>query len=205
MADAAPAVSVLVLGEARLFASSVERVLQLSGFHVGNHENGASPSVIVLVEPMPAHWRVASNAGVPAVVLTSLPLGEDDIADFIISGAEAVLPIDADSSVLVNTVGRVAAGDSGLTRGQARMLTECVRRRARQHARPAVTLTPRELEILCTIDEGMSVKQTARRLGISPRTVENTQRVLYKKLSVRNRAQAVATAHSLGLLPEDAE
>ena len=54
-----------------------------------------------------------------------------------------------------------------------------------------------------TIDAGLSVKQTARQLGISPRTVENTQRVLYRKLAVRNRAQAVATAYRLGLLPGD--
>ncbi|MGE0308582.1 MAG: response regulator transcription factor, partial [Acidimicrobiia bacterium] len=56
-------------------------------------------------------------------------------------------------------------------------------------------------DILNCVEEGCSVKQTARSLGISPKTVENTQRHLFKKLGVRNRSQAVARAHALGLLP----
>ena len=50
---------------------------------------------------------------------------------------------------------------------------------------------------------GRSVKQTARHLGIAPKTVENLQSRMFRKLDVRNRAQAVAWAHAAGLLPED--
>jgi DNA-binding NarL/FixJ family response regulator len=149
---------------------------------------------------MPAHWRTVATLDAPAIVLTSLELDDDEIAGLVVSGAEAVLAIDSDSQVLVDAVSRVAAGDTGLTRVQTRMLTSSVRRRAQSESDRPMKLTRRELEILRTIDEGLSVKQTARRLGISPRTVENTQRVLYRKLSVRNRAEAVATALRLGLL-----
>jgi hypothetical protein len=44
------------------------------------------------------------------------------------------------------------------------------------------------------------VKQTARALGISAKTVENLQSRLFRKLDVRNRAQAVSRAHALGML-----
>ena len=44
------------------------------------------------------------------------------------------------------------------------------------------------------------MKQTARDLGIAPKTVENLQGRLFRKLGARNRAQAVARAHALGLL-----
>jgi DNA-binding CsgD family transcriptional regulator len=46
------------------------------------------------------------------------------------------------------------------------------------------------------------VKQTAVALGIAHKTVENLQGRLFAKLGVRNRAQAVLRAHTLGLLPD---
>jgi DNA-binding CsgD family transcriptional regulator len=66
--------------------------------------------------------------------------------------------------------------------------------------RAALSLTPREREILASIDRGDSVKQTARSLGIAVKTVESLQGRLFRKLGVRNRAQAVAAAHTRGLL-----
>ncbi|HJR25601.1 MAG TPA: helix-turn-helix transcriptional regulator, partial [Acidimicrobiales bacterium] len=66
-------------------------------------------------------------------------------------------------------------------------------------------LTPRERQILLSIDRGESVKQTARSLGISPKTVENLQSRLFSKLDVRNRAQAVSHAHGLGILGDATE
>jgi DNA-binding CsgD family transcriptional regulator len=61
-----------------------------------------------------------------------------------------------------------------------------------------LTLTPRDRDILDSIDRGESVKQTAYALGISMKTVENLQAALYRKLGVRNRVQAVAMAHAIG-------
>jgi DNA-binding NarL/FixJ family response regulator len=203
MVIASPPTSVVVLGGTRLFADSVQRVLLSSGFGVGDGDHRHA-AVVVLVEPGIEHWRLVETLGVPAVVLTSRDVDGDAIADLVIRGAEAVLPLDADSGTLVDAVARVAAGHSGLTRAQTRLLTGALRGRGSVSARADIRLTPREAQILRTIDAGLSVKQTARQLGISPRTVENTQRVLYRKLAVRNRAQAVATAYRLNLLPGDA-
>jgi two-component system, NarL family, nitrate/nitrite response regulator NarL len=68
-------------------------------------------------------------------------------------------------------------------------------------------LTPRELDILRLIAGGLTVRQTARALGIAAKTVENTQSRLYRKLGARNRSGALVAAHALGLLelvPEQA-
>jgi two-component system, NarL family, nitrate/nitrite response regulator NarL len=62
-------------------------------------------------------------------------------------------------------------------------------------------LTARECDILRSGAEGHSIRQTARLLGIAPKTVENIQTHLFRKLGVRNRAGAVAVASALGLLP----
>ncbi|MFI6598438.1 LuxR family transcriptional regulator [Nonomuraea sp. NPDC050536] len=61
-------------------------------------------------------------------------------------------------------------------------------------------LTPREIDILRSIARGHSVRQTAAALGIKSKTVEATQRPLFRKLSVHNRAEALAVAYDLGLV-----
>jgi DNA-binding NarL/FixJ family response regulator len=73
-------------------------------------------------------------------------------------------------------------------------------RQAREGSEVASSLTRRELEILELISSGLTMRQIATRLGISPRTVETHVAKLYRKLAVRTRVQAVARAASLGLI-----
>jgi len=54
--------------------------------------------------------------------------------------------------------------------------------------------TPRELEVLAAIGEGLSNKMIARRLEISPHTVKFHVESLLRKLGARTRAEAVAKA-----------
>ena len=56
-------------------------------------------------------------------------------------------------------------------------------------------LTPRELEVLELLAEGLTQAQIARQLVISPRTVGTHIQNLLGKLGVHSRAQAVALAH----------
>ena len=61
-------------------------------------------------------------------------------------------------------------------------------------------LTPRELEVLRLIDEGLSNQQIALRLSVSLSTVKTHTNNLYAKLDVRKRSQALRRARELGLL-----
>jgi DNA-binding NarL/FixJ family response regulator len=61
-------------------------------------------------------------------------------------------------------------------------------------------LTPRELEVLQLLAEGLTQPQIARHLVISPRTVGTHIQNLLGKLDVHSRAQAVALAHRMGLV-----
>ena len=54
--------------------------------------------------------------------------------------------------------------------------------------------TPRELEVLAAIGDGLTNKMIARRLQISPHTVKFHVESLLKKLGARSRAEAVAKA-----------
>lgn len=73
-------------------------------------------------------------------------------------------------------------------------------RLAREGSEVRASLTPREHEILVMISHGLTMRQVATRLGISPRTVETHVAKLYRKLEVRSRVQAVSRAVSLGLV-----
>ena len=65
-------------------------------------------------------------------------------------------------------------------------------------ARPL--LTPRELEILTCLGEGMSNKAVARRLGISAHTVKFHLEAVFAKLDATSRAEAVAKGLRRGLI-----
>ena len=73
-------------------------------------------------------------------------------------------------------------------------------RLAREGSELRATLTPREHEVLTLIGRGLTMRQMATRLGISPRTVETHVAKLYRKLEVRTRVQAVSRAVALGLI-----
>jgi LuxR family maltose regulon positive regulatory protein len=64
-------------------------------------------------------------------------------------------------------------------------------------------LSERELEVLGLIAEGLSNREIAQRLFISPKTVKRHTSSIYGKLGVHSRTQAVAKAQTLGILPFD--
>jgi HD-GYP domain-containing protein (c-di-GMP phosphodiesterase class II)/DNA-binding CsgD family transcriptional regulator len=63
-------------------------------------------------------------------------------------------------------------------------------------------LTPREVEVLQLLARGLSNKEIARRLVISPKTVGNHVEHIYAKIGASSRARASLFAMQNGLLPE---
>lgn len=70
---------------------------------------------------------------------------------------------------------------------------------ARQADGPATPLSPREREVLELIGQGATNREIAARLFLSPHTIKDHTTVLYRKLGVRNRAEAARRAEQLGL------
>lgn len=62
-------------------------------------------------------------------------------------------------------------------------------------------LTPRELEILQLIAEGLSNKEIAGRLFVSENTVKTHSANVFTKLSAKRRTQAVQLAKEAGVIP----
>jgi DNA-binding CsgD family transcriptional regulator len=65
----------------------------------------------------------------------------------------------------------------------------------------ALGITPRELEILTLIAQGLSNREIATRLFVSENTVKTHCSRAFDKLGARRRTQAVQLGKQLGLLP----
>ena len=56
-------------------------------------------------------------------------------------------------------------------------------------------LTPQELQVALTLAEGVTTREAAARLYLSPKTVEYHLRHVYDKLEIRSREELAAALH----------
>ena len=70
-----------------------------------------------------------------------------------------------------------------------------------EQKREDLGITPRELEILSLIAEGLSNREIATRLFVSENTVKTHSSRVFDKLGARRRTQAVQFGKQFGLLP----
>ncbi|MUM76553.1 response regulator [Pseudodesulfovibrio sp. F-1] len=68
---------------------------------------------------------------------------------------------------------------------------------------PYTTLTAREQEVLRLLAEGLTAKEVAAQLFISPKTVENHRTNLMKKLGLQSSVELIRYAARLGLIDLD--
>lgn len=112
-------------------------------------------------------------------------------------GAAGYLTKDSDSEEIVAAVLKCEKGATYLPTQLAGALAGEVKLRARGDA---ALLTPRELEVVRMIADGLSVPQIAKRLFLAPSTVKSHVHNLYEKLGVSDRGAAVAEAMRRRLL-----
>ena len=160
---------------------------------------GHDPVVGLLVNPSSQQWTAATAERLPLVVFLLDRPDDDQMVDLVLRGADAVVSAHDQMHELLRAIDLVADGGTVLSVRHARALAEAARARYFDVVTSDAP-TRRELDILLSIYRGETVKQTARALGISAKTVENLQSRLFRKLGVRNRAQAVSRAHALGML-----
>lgn len=165
-----------------------DRVRDIVATHATRTSTGP---VTVLVDPEP-DWPTRPATGGVRIVVTTRYSDQRQVADALAVGATLVPAAQLDELLPIAL--------SAAARGH--VLVEGTRAPGQDPvwARWRLALTPRERDILTSISAGHTTKQTARRLGISARTVENLQGSLYRKLRVHNRSAALAAAHDLDLL-----
>ena len=191
----------LIVGEASDSRGAIDLSVQLS------------PDIILMDLNLPAPGGIETTQRIkrelqPAGIIV-LAVNEDEEALFeaIKAGAAAFILKDVGPDDLVTIIRRVFAGEYLINDKvfakpavASRVLKE-FRELAvyGQEAAPIFApLSPREVEILDNIAQGMTNKQVAYALSISEQTVKNHMSSILRKLSVNDRTQAVVYAMRQG-------
>jgi len=113
------------------------------------------------------------------------------------AGASGYLLKDAKPEAIVSAVLAILSGTRVMTQSVVEEFLNLMGCRRKQRADG---MTPREVEILRLLGQGLTNKQIAYRLEISAKTVRNHIGNLYSKLGVGDRSQAVLYAVRKGLV-----
>ncbi|MFH9471314.1 response regulator [Streptomyces clavifer] len=168
------------------------------------------PDVVVMDIRMPvldgiAATRLLAGAGVPhpvkVLVVTTFNLDEY-VYEALRAGAGGFLLKDAPPDRLLQGIRTVAAGAALLDPEVTRQLVGRYATRIRPVEETAqdTPLTPRELEVLRLIADGLSNNEIAAALVISRETVKTFVSRILTKLGLRDRVQAVIYAYRQGLV-----
>ena len=182
--------------------------------------NSLSPNIVLMDLSLPQPGGIETTQRIrrelPATAVIVMAVDEDEEALFasIKAGAAAFVIKDISPEDLVTVIRRVSKGEFLINDKvfskpavASRVLKE-FRELAvyGQEAQPIFApLSPREVEILDNIAQGMTNKQVAYALSISEQTVKNHMSSILRKLAVNDRTQAVVYAMRQGWIkmPED--
>jgi DNA-binding NarL/FixJ family response regulator len=166
------------------------------------------PDVVLMDIRMPeldgieATRQLAATDHTRVIMLTTFDLDEH-VYDALAAGASGFLLKDLLADELSAAVRIVAAGDALLAPSiTRRLIAEIAQLRPRPTPRQdgLTRLTPREIEVLRMVAEGLSNTEIAARLTISDETVKTHISRILVKLELRDRTQAVVYAYETGLV-----
>ncbi|MBA4368584.1 MAG: DNA-binding response regulator [Desulfobacterium sp.] len=141
------------------------------------------------------------------IIIVSMHSKVDYIAEAFKAGATGYVSKDSASDMLLQGIEKVSKGeffmDSSLSHKVIERLTKLPVRETRISGNDYSSLTPREQEIMRMLAEGTSPKETASKLCISPKTVENHRANIMKKLNLKGTMELVRYAARIGLIDID--
>ena len=168
------------------------------------------PDVVVMDVRMPVldgigATRLLAGAGVarPVKVLVVTTFNLDEyVYEALRAGASGFLLKDAPPAQLLHGIRTVASGAALLAPEVTRQLVGryAARIRPAEGTPDGAGLTPRELEVLRLIADGLSNSEIAATLVISQETVKTYVSRILTKLDLRDRVQAVVYAYRRGLV-----
>ena len=165
------------------------------------------PDVLVLDLMMPGlngldvTRHVARRVPETHVVILSMHAHEAYVAEALQAGAVAYVLKDARAEELMRAVREAVAGRRYLSPSISEQAVRAYTEKSSSTPDPLTLLTDREKEVLQLTAEGHSGNVIARRLFISPRTVESHRANLMRKLGVRNQRELVRYAAQRGIPP----
>jgi two-component system nitrate/nitrite response regulator NarL len=214
-------IRVLIVDDHTLFRSGIKLLLQRQeGFEVvgeaGNALEGVKlakrlkPDVVLQDLHMPGTSGLEAipllREEVPQVHVVMLTVSEDaeDLLEALRIGARGYLLKNIDTDFLLDSIRRVAAGESVMSSQMASKLADAMRATPKGNVAvpDANRLTPREREIIAMLARGASNKEIARTLDLAESTVKIHVQGILRKLNLASRVQAAVYAVEHGLVAE---
>jgi DNA-binding NarL/FixJ family response regulator len=138
-----------------------------------------------------------SNPKIKIIMLTGTE-ADDRVFELVAAGVEGYVLKNIEPGELVRAIHAVMHGEAYLHPEVMRKVIE--RMHNQPHQQVAISLTPRELEILEWMATPNTYKQIAAQLSVSEETVRSQANNILEKMKQPNRAQAVLTAVRLKLI-----
>ncbi|TPM39015.1 response regulator transcription factor [Mesorhizobium sp. B2-3-4] len=138
----------------------------------------------------------------PKILVLSVLGDQDTVLAAVLAGADGYLLKDIDSLDIGQQACDALTGGAPLSPSIAAYVLRHLRRQ-REDSKPDDAdppLSPREIELLQLLARGYSNRQAAAELEISPYTIGDHVKSIYRKLRVSNRGEAMARAFRSGLL-----
>ena len=217
MAVEAP-MRVLLVDDHALVRSAIRQALQAPDIDVVGEVSSAEeaiqmasmlrPDLLLLDIDLPglsgieAVRELAPRLPETKIVMLTVSTDRRNLLSAVRHGAFGYLTKDLSGDALLRAVRGIRRGDLPMSRVHAATVVEHLSRAARSASGSdgdgmAALLSVREHEVLRLLAEGMTDREIAGALAISPRTVESHVSSVLRKLEVRNRAEA-AQRHRSG-------
>jgi two-component system, NarL family, response regulator YdfI len=144
---------------------------------------------------------LAAGAHPPALVVLIDDAHGTWVAEALRTGVQAILPRQAHANEIVAAIEAAAVGLVALHRDTLESLLPMLSSALRVLPRSSQqALTPREIEVLSMLAEGLGNKVIAWRLGISEHTVKFHLGSIFTKLNASSRTEAVTQGIRQGLI-----
>lgn len=202
-----------------LFLDGLRNLLVTQGFEVvGMARDGLDavvkarelcPDVILMDIQMPgldglaALRRIKAESPAIRIVMLTMSAADEDLFEAIKAGACGYLLKTQDTNDFFSLLADLERGEVALSPGlAARILAEFGRQPAHPQADEAspAGLSPREVEVLTLVAQGLTYKEAGTRLFVSQRTIKYHMGEIVRRLHLHNRTQVIEYARRSGLV-----